>query len=161
MINVVTYGHLVLSHIFYYAVIHHFLAIVKKTVDGIVVRIAGNVRNYFLNQFKRVCIRQTLKMIQREPTFLCSVLFFDTYSKFTGRFSFPESEWNDVSEEAKDLIRRLLVKEAPKRISAAAVLYHPWIKWAGEEDTNNYSSVISVKMEKRRRALKTPGIIRQ
>lgn len=53
------------------------------------------------------------------------------------------------------------MKEAPKRISAEAVLYHPWIKWAEEEETNNLSSVISVKMEKRRRALKTPGVIRQ
>lgn len=89
------------------------------------------------------------------------VFFSFSHPISIGRFSFPESEWNDVSEEAKDLIRRLLVKEAPKRISAEAVLYHPWIKWAVEEETNNYSSVISVKMEKRRRALKTPGIIRQ
>lgn len=70
---------------------------------------------------------------------------------FVGRFSFPENEWQDVSEEAKDLIRNLLVKEASKRLSAEAVLNHPWIKVA-DEDCDN---------EKRHRALKTPGIIRR
>jgi MAP kinase interacting serine/threonine kinase len=68
-----------------------------------------------------------------------------------GRFSFPDNEWRDVSEEAKDLISNLLVKEASKRLSAEAVLNHPWIKVA-DEDCDN---------EKRHRALKTPGIIRR
>lgn len=75
---------------------------------------------------------------------LCSV---------TGRFSFPDSEWADVSNEAKDLIRGLLVKNAPKRLSAEAVLQHPWIKMAECEN--------KVVMERRHRALKTPGIIRR
>lgn len=70
---------------------------------------------------------------------------------FTGRFCFPETEWRDVSNEAKDLIRNLLVKEASKRLSAEAVLNHPWIKVADENCEN----------EKRHRALKTPGIIRR
>lgn len=73
-----------------------------------------------------------------------------------GRFSFPESEWSDVSDEAKDLIRGLLVKVAPKRLSAEAVLHHKWIKMADE----NYK-IDKFVMEKRRRALKTPGIIRR
>lgn len=72
-------------------------------------------------------------------------------STLAGRFSFPENEWRDVSDEAKDLISNLLVKEASKRLSAEAVLYHPWIKVA-DEDCDN---------EKRHRALKTPGIIRR
>lgn len=70
-----------------------------------------------------------------------------------GRYGFPENEWGSVSEEAKDLIRKLLVKEAPRRLSANAVLSHAWIKMAESEDL--------VKMEKRRRALRTPGIIRR
>jgi MAP kinase interacting serine/threonine kinase len=72
-------------------------------------------------------------------------------SPFVGRFSFPENEWRDVSEGAKDLISNLLVKEASKRLSAESVLTHPWIKVA-DEDCDN---------EKRHRALKTPGIIRR
>ncbi|KAG4080159.1 hypothetical protein HA402_008230 [Bradysia odoriphaga] len=80
----------------------------------------------------------------------CQELLFESIQ--TGRFSFPESEWTNVSSDAKDLICKLLVKEAPKRLSAEAVLNHPWIKMV--EDTED-------KIEKRRRALKTPGIIRR
>lgn len=78
----------------------------------------------------------------------CQELLFESIRE--GRFSFPENEWRDVSDEAKDLISNLLVKEASKRLSAEAVLNHPWIKVA-DEDCDN---------EKRHRALKTPGIIR-
>lgn len=83
-----------------------------------------------------------------ENCYRCQELLFESIRE--GRFSFPENEWRDVSEEAKDLIRNLLVKEASKRLSAEAVLSHPWIKVA-DEDCDN---------EKRHRALKTPGIIR-
>lgn len=83
-----------------------------------------------------------------ENCYRCQELLFESIRE--GRFSFPDNEWRDVSEEAKDLIRNLLVKEASKRLSAEAVLSHPWIKVA-DEDCDN---------EKRHRALKTPGIIR-
>lgn len=33
-----------------------------------------------------------------------------------------------VSEDAKDLLRRLLRKDAAQRLSFAEVLKHPWIK---------------------------------
>lgn len=72
----------------------------------------------------------------------------------SGRFCFPDPEWTDVSEEAKDLIRGLLVKEAPKRLRADAVLNHPWIKMS-EEPVN------IEKMENRRRTLQTAGNIRR
>jgi len=83
-----------------------------------------------------------------ENCYKCQELLFESIRE--GRFSFPDDEWCDVSEEAKDLIRNLLVKEASKRLSAEAVLSHPWIKVADEDCEN----------EKRHRALKTPGIIR-
>ena len=44
---------------------------------------------------------------------------------------FPEAEWGHISAEAKDLISRLLVRDARRRISAAEVTRHPWL------DTNN------------------------
>lgn len=83
-----------------------------------------------------------------ENCYKCQELLFESIRE--GRFSFPDNEWRDVSEEAKDLIRNLLVKEASKRLSAEAVLSHPWIKVADED----------CDIEKRYRALKTPGIIR-
>lgn len=37
-------------------------------------------------------------------------------------------EWEAVSDEAKDLIRRLLVMDPRARLTAAAALEHPWIR---------------------------------
>lgn len=48
-----------------------------------------------------------------------------------GVYDFPEAEWSCISDDAKDLISRLLVKDARKRLSAAAVLKHPWISRSG------------------------------
>lgn len=83
------------------------------------------------------------------------MVLFSCSGLHIGRFSFPDSEWADVSNEAKDLIRGLLVKNAPKRLSAEAVLQHPWIKMAESGNANK------IDMEQRYRALKTPGIIRR
>lgn len=131
-------------------VIRHFLAIAKKIVVGIVERIVPIVKNYYLNPFKKVGIAHISNVIIVVK--IINVLFVFV----SGRFSFPEREWSSVSKEAKDLIRGLLVKNAPKRLSAEAVLHHPWIKMADV----NYK-VDRLIMEKRRRALKTPGIIRR
>ncbi|XP_039448262.1 serine/threonine-protein kinase MARK2 isoform X1 [Culex pipiens pallens] len=89
----------------------------------------------------------------------CQELLFESIQE--GRFSFPENDWIDVSEEAKDLIRGLLVKEAPKRLSAAAVLNHPWIKITDEGDCVDGVNSSAIKEMQRRRVLKTPGIIRR
>lgn len=78
----------------------------------------------------------------------CQELLFESIRE--GRFSFPENDWRDISDAAKDLITKLLVKEASKRLSAEAVLDHPWIKGAPAV----------CEPAKRHRALKTPGIIR-
>ena len=45
-----------------------------------------------------------------------------------GFFEFPDSEWSTVSDDAKDLIRHLLVREPRKRYSAQEVLEHPWVR---------------------------------
>ncbi|XP_053673149.1 uncharacterized protein LOC128723430 [Anopheles nili] len=90
----------------------------------------------------------------------CQELLFESIQE--GRYCFPDSEWLDVSEEAKDLIRGLLVKEAPKRLSATAVLQHPWIRIS--DDTVCHAGGINSKANKdkqRRRVLKTPGVIRR
>ena len=47
---------------------------------------------------------------------------------------FPQSDWNGVSDEAKDFIRKLLVKDERKRPSALEVRSHPWIKHALKND---------------------------
>eukprot|EP00916_Digyalum_oweni_P019570 GHVL01032579.1.p1 GENE.GHVL01032579.1~~GHVL01032579.1.p1 ORF type:complete len:476 (-),score=73.57 GHVL01032579.1:69-1496(-) len=44
-----------------------------------------------------------------------------------GKFSFNEADWKNVSNEAKDLIRKLLKFQPEERISGAQCLQHPWI----------------------------------
>jgi calcium-dependent protein kinase len=45
-----------------------------------------------------------------------------------GKFTMDSSEWDDVSNEAKDLIKSLLKKDVKKRLSAEQALNHIWFK---------------------------------
>lgn len=53
----------------------------------------------------------------------------------SGKFSFPNPYWQDVSNDAKNLIRNLLKVDPAERYTAAQVLAHPWIMDA-EDDTS-------------------------
>jgi len=66
---------------------------------------------------------------QGEPCNACQELLF--HSIQDGHFDFPEGEWRDISGEAKDLISKLLVKDARKRLSAEMVMAHPWVRFGG------------------------------
>jgi len=44
-----------------------------------------------------------------------------------GQYTMDGPQWSDVSEEAKDLVRRMLVTDPKKRITAAEVLEHSWL----------------------------------
>lgn len=44
-----------------------------------------------------------------------------------GKYEFPEKDWAHVSSSAKDLISKLLVRDAKSRLSASQVLQHPWV----------------------------------
>eukprot|EP00117_Sycon_ciliatum_P014559 scpid30496/ scgid4312/ MAP kinase-interacting serine/threonine-protein kinase 1; MAP kinase signal-integrating kinase 1 len=44
-----------------------------------------------------------------------------------GEVRFPEEDWENVSESAKDLIRGLLTQCPRKRLSSSEVLEHPWM----------------------------------
>jgi len=43
-----------------------------------------------------------------------------------GEFDFPEEEWSVITEEGKDLIKKMLTYDPKKRLSASQVLAHPW-----------------------------------
>lgn len=45
-----------------------------------------------------------------------------------GKYQFKGSVWNNISEEAKDLIKELLTKDIDKRLSAKQALEHPWFQ---------------------------------
>ncbi|XP_007499979.2 MAP kinase-activated protein kinase 3 isoform X2 [Monodelphis domestica] len=44
-----------------------------------------------------------------------------------GQYGFPNPEWSDVSEEAKQLIRLLLKTEPTERMTITQFMNHPWI----------------------------------
>uniref|UniRef100_A0A8C5FYL3 non-specific serine/threonine protein kinase n=1 Tax=Gouania willdenowi TaxID=441366 RepID=A0A8C5FYL3_GOUWI len=45
-----------------------------------------------------------------------------------GKYEFPDKDWAHITEGAKDLISKLLVRDSTLRISAAQVLKHPWVQ---------------------------------
>lgn len=75
----------------------------------------------------------------------CQELLFTSIQE--GRYTYPEEEWGNISDEAKDLIDQLLVREASHRLSADRVLQHPWLQKAQKD----------AKFP----ALKTPGNIKR
>ena len=38
-----------------------------------------------------------------------------------------ETGWEQISDQAKDFVKRLLIKDPSKRLSAEQALQHPWI----------------------------------
>lgn len=44
-----------------------------------------------------------------------------------GSFSFSEKQWNSISDEAKDFIKRILSADESKRMSGRKALLHPWV----------------------------------
>ncbi|XP_062279778.1 MAP kinase-interacting serine/threonine-protein kinase 1 isoform X1 [Scomber scombrus] len=56
----------------------------------------------------------------------CQSHLFDSIQQ--GKYEFPDKDWAHITEGAKDLIIKLLVRDATLRISAAQVLKHPWVQ---------------------------------
>uniref|UniRef100_A0A672N029 non-specific serine/threonine protein kinase n=1 Tax=Sinocyclocheilus grahami TaxID=75366 RepID=A0A672N029_SINGR len=61
-----------------------------------------------------------------EPCQACQSMLFESIQE--GKYEFPEKDWAHISPAAKDLITKLLVRDAKDRLSAAQVLQHPWVK---------------------------------
>jgi serine/threonine protein kinase len=45
-----------------------------------------------------------------------------------GKFEFSGDDWANVSDDAKDLVRRMLVLDPDERISSAEAIRHSWLK---------------------------------
>jgi MAP kinase interacting serine/threonine kinase len=56
---------------------------------------------------------------------ICQESLFNSIQE--GTYGFPERDWGGISENAKDLIRHLLVRDPHRRYSANEVLCHPWV----------------------------------
>eukprot|EP01103_Thecamoeba_quadrilineata_P014943 TRINITY_DN457_c0_g1_i1.p1 TRINITY_DN457_c0_g1~~TRINITY_DN457_c0_g1_i1.p1 ORF type:complete len:276 (+),score=55.26 TRINITY_DN457_c0_g1_i1:1009-1836(+) len=55
-----------------------------------------------------------------------SISVFEQIKK--GEFDFPDAEWRDISDSAKDLIRNMIKVDPSQRYTASQVLNHPWTK---------------------------------
>ncbi|KAF4086319.1 hypothetical protein AMELA_G00105500 [Ameiurus melas] len=70
---------------------------------------------------------------QGEPCHDCQSMLFESIQE--GKYEFPEKDWAHVSSEAKDLISKLLVRDAKQRLSAEQVLQHPWVQGRSQNRT--------------------------
>ncbi|KAH6768013.1 calmodulin-domain protein kinase 9 [Perilla frutescens var. frutescens] len=64
-----------------------------------------------------------------------------------GHVDFESKPWPSISESAKDLVRKMLTQDPKKRITAAEVLEHPWIKDGGEASDKPIDSAVLSRMK--------------
>lgn len=65
-----------------------------------------------------------------------------------GDFEFNAADWKDVSDGAKDLIRKMLTKDPTKRPSASTMLEHPWLSSRAEASKGTVSRDLGSKLKK-------------
>ncbi|XP_062816497.1 MAP kinase-interacting serine/threonine-protein kinase 2 isoform X1 [Anolis carolinensis] len=63
----------------------------------------------------------------------CQNTLFESIQE--GKYEFPDKDWGHISFGAKDLISKLLVRDAKKRLSASEVLKHPWVQGCAPDNT--------------------------
>ncbi|XP_066441555.1 serine/threonine-protein kinase DCLK3 [Eleutherodactylus coqui] len=64
-----------------------------------------------------------------------------------GEYEFLSPYWDNITEEAKDLINRLLVLKPLKRFTAPCVLQHSWIRSRGQRNDRNLQREITTNIE--------------
>jgi calcium/calmodulin-dependent protein kinase I len=55
----------------------------------------------------------------------------------SGKYEFDEADWCDVSNDAKDLVEKLLVLDPDMRLNAAEALKHDWLKMSNDQLKKN------------------------
>jgi len=63
-----------------------------------------------------------------------------------GEFEFDSPYWDDISEEAKDFIRKLMCVEVEKRLTCSTALNHCWI--TGAQSERNIHATVSEQLKK-------------
>lgn len=73
----------------------------------------------------------------------------------SGHYRFIPSQWKKVSNEAKDLIKKLLVVDPEKRLSVEEALTHPWLN--NDEMRNTADQLMQCETSKKRKAEEAEG----
>lgn len=68
-------------------------------------------------------------------------------------YDFPEPYWNDISQDAKDLIGKLLVVDAHQRLTATGALQQPWIVKGGPDKKLNLKTERQAQYNSQRKLL--------
>lgn len=77
-----------------------------------------------------------------------------------GRWAFNGRNWSQVSENAKDLVRKMLTQDYRQRITAEGVLDHPWIKeHAAVSQTHLPDTVADLKKFSARQKFKAAAMV--
>ncbi|EGF78275.1 hypothetical protein BATDEDRAFT_17461 [Batrachochytrium dendrobatidis JAM81] len=80
---------------------------------------------------------------------LCGYMPFDLHTKGTheemenilnARFRFDDEYWSDISDNAKNFIRGLLIVDSSRRFTARQALAHPWLSTAAKVPTMTHVS---------------------
>ncbi|KAK3145854.1 hypothetical protein QOZ80_3BG0258390 [Eleusine coracana subsp. coracana] len=64
-----------------------------------------------------------------------------------GKLDFQSEPWPSISEGAKDLVRRMLVRDPKKRLTAHEVLRHPWVQVGGLAPDKPLDSAVLSRMK--------------
>ncbi|XP_063781256.1 serine/threonine-protein kinase DCLK3 [Pseudophryne corroboree] len=65
-----------------------------------------------------------------------------------GEYEFTSPYWDNISDEAKDLISRLLVLNPRKRFTARYVLQHNWVRSQGQMNDRNLQREVTMNIER-------------
>ena len=101
-----------------------------RTVGGILENPATPAR-YRVNQFEWLKSSFIPVKVSDGACHFQNILFESIQE---GKYEFPEKDWAHISASAKDLISRLLVRDAKNRLSASQVLQHPWVRGVSLEN---------------------------
>ncbi|CAD6206963.1 unnamed protein product [Miscanthus lutarioriparius] len=64
-----------------------------------------------------------------------------------GRLDFESEPWPSITEGAKDLVRRMLIRDPRKRLTAHEVLRHPWVQVGGLAPDKPLDSAVLSRMK--------------
>ncbi|KAK3012126.1 hypothetical protein RJ639_012515 [Escallonia herrerae] len=116
---------------------------------------AGEMTSEFIN------VKSSLLMIIAMPDLSLLVLTYSSFPIFLvieseqgifeqvlhGDLDFESDPWPSISDSAKDLVRRMLVRDPRRRLTAHEVLCHPWVQVDGLAPDKPLDSAVLSRMK--------------